>query len=222
MVALLGVSVAAGCTGKAPDKDAPAGCAKDTDCKGNRVCVSGSCQDAPAAAQSGSPAQAPATTRAPAATTSPSAEPSPAFRPLVATDWVPRIGKRLRVGAKVAHQVFEGPLGPSPRSIFVVTQEGEEFYATVWADDHGYRAGPLANNGGRASKIPAVSFFDADGDGAMDALVMATYIPAAGGPEHYDNVLLRWNGTALVRMVNLEPAIAGLESVAAIRAKLKR
>lgn len=220
---------ALGCTGKAPDKEAPGptGCAKDTDCKGDRLCSGGTCQDAPAAVKSGAPTQPPAPPRV--TTLPPPAIPSPVplppaggFRAVPEAEWKPLIGPRLRIGAFVAHQVFEGPLGPSPKSLLVITREGVEFYATVWADGHGYRSGPLANNGGKASRIPAVSFFDADGDGAEDALVLATYTPAGGGPDGFENVLLKWKGSSLQRLVNLESTIARLESVAAVRAKLKK
>lgn len=217
---VVAVSILAGCTGRAPDKEPPPGCTKDTDCKGERVCVGGACQDAPT--RSAAPAQAPATTQAPAATPARQAPASPTFRAVPESEWKPVIGPRLRVGAVVSHQVFEGPFGPSPTSLFVVTREGNDFYATVWADGHGYRNGPLANNGGKASKIPAVSFFDADGDGAADALVMATYTPQGGESDAFDNVLLRWKGTAVVRLHSLETGIGGLESVAAVRAKLKK
>lgn len=222
---------AVGCTGKAPDKDAPLGCTKDTDCKGDRVCAAGTCQDAPADAKPGAvkgdaPAQPPTGPQKPATIPPPAVTPPPSsgseFRAVPEAEWKPVLGPRLRIGAVVAHQVFEGPFGPSPKSMFVVTREGSDFYATVWADGHGYRHGPLANNGGSASKIPAVSFFDADGDGAQDALVMATYTPAGGGQDGYENVLLRWKGVSVFRLLALETGIARLESVAAIRAKLKR
>lgn len=214
LAALAGAALA-GC-GKGPDGDA-AGCTKDTDCKGDRVCVAGSCQEAPAGAATTAKPAPPQPTAAPT-----TQAPSSQARAVPEAEWKPVIGPRLRIGAVVAHQVFEVPFGPAPGSLFVVTREGADFYATVWGNGHGYRNGPLANNGGKATKIPAVAFFDADGDGTSDALVLATYTPQGGGPEAHDNVLLRWNGTSLVRMHNLETGIAGLESVAAIRAKLRR
>ena len=227
----VGVGALAGCTGRAPDKDSPAaqGCVKDTDCKGDRVCVSGQCQDAPARPGAAGPGNAPGAqpgAQQPGAQPNPVPAPAvaaPTFRAVPEAEWKPVIGPRLRIGAIVAHAVFVGPIGPSAQSLFVVTREADQFHATVWADGRGYRNSPLANNGGVASKVPAVSFFDADGDGTTDALVMATYAPSGGGgPDAYDNVLLRWNGTALVRMHNLEANIKGLESVAAVRAKLRR
>lgn len=220
LAALIALCALPAC-GKAPDKEAPAGCTKDTDCKGDRLCIGGACQDAPAGARSAVPTatQRAAATQSATAIQAPSSSP---FRAVPEAEWKPLIGPRLRVGSVVAHQVFEVPLGPSARSLFVVTREADGFYATVWSDGRGYRNGPLANNGGKPSKIPAVSFFDADGDGTTDALVMATYTPQGASSDVFDNVLLRWNGTALVRMHNLENGIGGLESVAAIRAKLKR
>jgi hypothetical protein len=215
LAAFFAVSGLAGCAGKAPDKDAEQGCTKDTDCKGSRLCVVGRCQDAPvkSAAPTATAAQAPTATQAAAAG---------AFRAVPESEWKPLVGPRLRKGAVVIHTVFEGPIGPSPASLFIVTKEADGFHATVWADGRGYRNGPLANNGAKPSKIPAVAFFDADGDGAMDALVMATYTPEGAASDVFDNVLLRWNGTTLVRMHALENGIGGLDSVAAVRGKLKK
>lgn len=216
----LGAASLAGCTGKSDDGGAapPAGCVKDTDCKGDRLCVAGQCQDAPATS---SPAPTRSTVPAPPPP-APTPPPTSAFREVPEAEWKPALGPRLRRGAVVAHAVFEGPLGPSATTMFVVTREADQFHATVWVGGRGYRNSPLANNGGVATKIPAVSFFDADGDGKRDVLVMATYAPKGGGAAAYENVLLRWNGTALVRMHNLESTITGLDSVAAVRAALKR
>lgn len=219
----------AACSDGLPEGEPGAGCLKDTDCKGDRVCVSGSCQE-PATGKSApsvtpTPAPTPKKTASPARTASDtgSGEPSaPLFRAVPESEWKPLLNSKQKPGAEVAHAVFEGPFGPSPKSMFVVTKEGDDFFATVWADGKSYREGPLANNGSAALRIPAVSFFDADGDGAPEALVIAKYAPKGGGPEGYDNVLLRWKNKGLVRMKDLEAQISSLESVGAIRAKLKR
>ncbi len=232
-------------SGGATKDDAP-GCTKDTDCKADRICVSGTCQepDPPGSSAPARPANVPPGSTPSAVRTVPPVKippivtptvvptfPSPvapvppptsSFRSVPESEWKPTLGPRLRIGAVVVHEVFEGPFGPSLTSLFVVTREGDDFFATVWADSRGYRNGPLANTGGTATKVPAVSFFDADGDGAFDALVMATYSPKGGGAEVFENVLLKWKGTSLLRIPGLETDIARLTSVAAVKSKLKK
>ncbi len=125
----------------------------------------------------------------------------------------------MRPGSKLAHPVFEGPFGPSPKSLFAVTRRGDgTFHVLVMGDDgKAWPAGPLADpDGNTAAAVPAVSFFDANGDGSTDALVMATYHGPAGGKARNLNVLLTWTDQGMRRLLKLEPKIESLTSVAEV------
>lgn len=124
---------AVGCTGKAPDKDAPLGCTKDTDCKGDRVCAAGTCQDAPADAKPGAvkgdaPAQPPTGPQKPGDNPAARGDAAALLRERVPR----RAGGGVEAGPRAAPadrrcrgaQVFEGPFGPSPKSMLVVDARG--------------------------------------------------------------------------------------------------
>ena len=163
-------------------------------------------QPAPGAPAPLAPAAAPAPTIA-------SPQPAPAaFSPVEPSVW------------KMAHKVFEGPFGPSPRSLIaIIEREDETYWVLVVGDDNkSWPAGPLAEPGiDRATKVPAISFFDADGNGTTDLLVMAEYT-VGRGVVHYKNALLKWTPEGMRRLLKLEPSIYDLRSVADIKRKLGR
>jgi len=222
-VALIGV----GCEGKkeAADKDnAPAGCQKDTDCKGDRVCVAGECaSDTKAGAPKAKGAPSSSAKAVPAKAKPKAA--GPTFAPVKAEVYNPRLGPKMKAGSEIAHTVFEGPFGPSPKSLFAITKRKDAtFYVLVMGEDgKGWPAGPLAEPGvAHAHEVQAVSFFDADGNGTTDALVMATYISGRGGKAFNVNVLLKWTDLGMRRLLKLEPKIENLKSVAAVKKALGR
>ena len=214
----LGLVTALACDGgkKASTDPAAGGCTKDTDCKGERVCVKGVCSADTAGKGTATAAAKPAATVVPSAT-----PPTSNFLAVDSAEWTPRLGPKMRPGSKVVHQVFAGPFAPSPQSLFSLQQRRDDtFWVVVMGDDNkSWPAGPLAEpKTYRADKIMAVSFFDADGDGKTNALVIARYI----GPTktEYFNVLLKWTDQGLRRLLKIEPTIAKLESVQAVRQKL--
>ncbi|MBW2455640.1 MAG: VCBS repeat-containing protein [Deltaproteobacteria bacterium] len=134
-----------------------------------------------------------------------------------------RLGPKMKPGSKIAHHVFEGPFGPSPKSLFAVTKRTNgTFYVLVMGDDgKAWPAGPLADPElNTAAEVTAVSFFDANGDGTTDALVMATYHGPRGGKARNINVALKWTDQGMRRLLKLEPKIESLSSAAAVRQAL--
>lgn len=219
------------------------GCDKDTDCKGDRVCQDGTCKE-PAPKQAALPPPAPPPPPAAPAPAPPPAAPVPlppplqpppgggsngpaqpptlAFTPVAAEVWTPRLGPKMLAGSKVVHTVFEGPFGPSPKSLFAVTERPDKsYYVYVMGDDDKpWPAGPLAEKGTwLADKITAVAFFDADKNGTTDALVMAQYKGRAGDRRNR-NALLKWTNLGMRRLLNLEPKIEFMDSAEAIKRKL--
>jgi hypothetical protein len=224
---------------KKDDDDKAGGCAKDTDCKGDRVCQAGACVE-PGAKASSAPASNPAPAPGPAPGPAPPtptqgggsnvpapaepAQPSATFVPVALEAWQPRLGPKMVAGSKVVHTVFEGPFGPSPRSLIAVTERPDQsYFVYVMGDDNApWPAGPLAEVGTHlANKITAVSFFDADKDGVTDLLVMALYNGPSGDLRN-KNALLKWTDKGLRRLLNLEPRIEHFDSAEAVQRELAK
>jgi hypothetical protein len=197
-----------GCKSDEPTASKDAGCTKDTDCKGDRVCQDGKCT-ADGAATS---------------TTAKAGKPKPGgdFAKVQEGGWVKRLGPKMKAGSKMAHSVFEGPFGPSPKSLFAVTQRSDEsLWVLVMGDDgKSWPAGPLHDVDQKGGKVEAVSFFDANGDGTTDALVVASY--ADGHGRYNKNVLLKWTDRGMRRLLKLEPKIEAFKSVAEVKRTLGR
>jgi hypothetical protein len=220
----LGLVLTSGCDKK---DAASSGCEKDTDCKGDRVCIDGACraddgdEDGPKKKRKREDRESiEDTVGAKPAKTSPSP-----FQEAEQAAATTRLGPKLKAGSKVAHTIFEGPFGPSPRSLFAVTKRADEtLYVVVMGEDgKAWPAGPLADpDAFQAHEVTAVSFFDADGDGTTDALVMATYSPLRAGKPFNINVLLTWTEQGMRRLLKLEPKIAHLASVADVKRALAR
>lgn len=155
----------------------------------------------------------------------PAAAPPPvaAFTAVDSNIWMPRLGPKMRQGSKAAHTVFEGPFGPSPKTLFAVLEySNQQFFALLMGDDgKGWPAGPLHDDQLMAMKVLAVSFFDADGDGTTDALVVMR-VHDSRGNETTRSALLRWTPLGMRRLLKLEPKIQGMGSAEAIRRKLQR
>ncbi|MEZ4442269.1 MAG: hypothetical protein R3B72_24455 [Polyangiaceae bacterium] len=142
---------------------------------------------------------------------------APTFVGVAEGEWIPRLGPKMKAGSRVAHQVFKGPFGPSPQSLFAVIIKESQFHCMVMGDDNkSWPAGPLHDDFWLAHTVLAVSFFDADRDGTLDALVMMKIEDAAGTPGSF-NALLRWTNMGLRRMLNLEGRIQEANSVAKVR-----
>lgn len=155
----------------------------------------------------------------------PAAPPAPvsAFTAVDSSVWMSRLGPKMKRGSKAAHTVFEGPFGPSPKTLFAVLENpNQQFFALLMGDDgKGWPAGPLHDDQLMAMKVLAVSFFDADGDGTTDALVVMRVHDSRGG-ETTSSALLRWTPLGMRRLLKLEPKIQGMASAEAIRRKLQQ
>jgi hypothetical protein len=215
--------------------DAQSGCKKDTDCKGDRVCVDGACgdddDDKSAAAEDeenekkrkkkkkkkkkGKKKKGDDGDEASASQGD--------FAPVDKDAAMARLGPKMKSGTKIAHQVFEGPFGPSPKSLFAVAQLPDaSFWVYVMGDDgKNWPAGPMADpEVTMGMEVSAVSFFDANGDGTTDALLMAIYSSHRGKPIFNENVLLKWTSKGMRRLLKLEPKIKRLKSVAEVKKAL--
>jgi len=157
------------------------------------------------AAKSAQPATSAAATAAPA---------KAAVREVPAKEWTPKVGPKLPTGAVVAHKVFEG--WPNEKSLFVVTKEKGGFKARVM-DDRSYATGPFGLTGKEPHSVNAVSFFDVDGDGKTDAVIVATFGEKDDTAKY--NALLKWTGTSLEQMTALEKKLGVQETIADIKKK---
>ncbi|MBI4956668.1 MAG: hypothetical protein HY908_31915 [Myxococcales bacterium] len=237
---LVGALVACGSGASVEADSRTAGCAKDTDCKGDRVCVDRQCKDRPGPT-TGSAAQQPSAVASPPAASAPPPPPAPpppapsgapplpglsgpGVRELPPVEWTPLLGPKMPAGSEVVHMVYEGPFGPGPRSIFAITRRGgDRLFAILLADGKAWPAGPLAEEETyHHGEVMAVAFFDADGDATTDALVVARYAVQRAPDPQYRNALLRWTDQGLRRLLKLEEGIRDLASVEAVRKKLGR
>ncbi|MCA9619462.1 MAG: hypothetical protein KC731_10570, partial [Myxococcales bacterium] len=168
-----------------------------------------------------SPVPAPVQAPVPAPVLAPPPAPASAFLPVDEAEWMPRLGPKMPAGSKVVHQVFRGPFGPSPQSLFAtIKKPNDQIFVIVMGDDgKSWPAGPLHDENYIGHKVLAVSFFDADHDGTTDALVMVEAWTMSGSKTP-SNTLLRWTPQGMRRMLKLEPRIETLNSVAAIRQAL--
>jgi hypothetical protein len=71
VICMLALAGGAGCKEKHAESDTPPGCVKDTDCKGDRVCVRGECKAVPVPAPATAAPAAPSGSLAPAASSAP-------------------------------------------------------------------------------------------------------------------------------------------------------
>ena len=140
------------------------------------------------------------------------------YREVPHDEWVSVVGPKLPRGATVAHKVFEG--WPTEKALFVLTKNGNSFYARVFADGKVYKQGPLAGPGLVGTSINAVSFFDADNDGKIDAGIVASY--KQNNEVKNSNALLAWTTTSIERMTALEPKVAEENTIADMRKKLSQ
>lgn len=248
----LGVGLASlGCDQGSKD----AGCKKDTDCKGERVCADGACVSAEETSAKGDDDDAKSKKKKkkkkknkgddddpkPEAKADPTNEPKAApkeepkpesdaegsntggFTIIETAEALKRLGPKMKAGSKIVHKVFEGPFGPSPKSLFAVTQRKDaSFWVYVMGDDNKpWPAGPGADPEiTMGIKVPAVAFFDANGDGTTDALVMQVVSAHRGKPIFNENILLKWTDLGMRRLLNLEPKIKRLGSVAEVKKAL--
>jgi hypothetical protein len=90
------------------------------------------------------------------------------------------------------------------------------------ANGRAYHYGPFPHPAGdAATKITSVTFFDADGDKRVNAVVLAAYRSKSGATRHH-NVILRWTGSGIDHLPSLESRIAHLETIAQVRSVLRR
>ena len=156
--------------------------------------------------------------------------PAPAadFRPLSDEELRDLVTPRLRAGEKVAHKAFRGPLGPKPDGILVVVERGGNVagFVLVPGGKPGEQAQrvelpPLSQ--GLFEGVSAVLFMDVDGKPGKEAILMTRQMTGAGPqgavPRAFNQVIA-WNGSAFVRLSDVEEALLDLETAAAIRKAL--
>lgn len=136
-------------------------------------------------------------------------------RQVPSKEWIPKVGPKLPPGATVAHKVFEG--WPKEKSLFVITKEKDQYKARVF-DDRVYPTVSWGISGAKAKSINAVSFFDADGDGNPDAVVVATFDDK--GANKTFNGMFKWTGTSIEPMQALADKVGVHDTIADIKKKL--
>ena len=149
---------------------------------------------------------------------------TPVFRALSDGEIDERIQPLLRSSDEIAHAVFEGPFGPAPDVVVAVVDRGTEGYGAVVISEGGAVWLNRLRPNWMAWEIPAILFEDVDGDGNLEAIVLAQYItgigPTGAVPFH-SNSVLDWTGDALVTLPAVEARIEDAASAAAVRALLE-
>jgi hypothetical protein len=154
-------------------------------------------------------------------------DPTAPFRALTDDELNRRVQPHLQPGDSIAHAVFEGPFGPADGSLLLIVGRGRGGFAAMVLSGEGqsverFRVDRLKPSWAE-SEITAVLFEDVDGDGYVEAVVLARYITGAGSTgavPFQSNSVLDWNGTALITLPKLEAQIEDLETAADVRAVL--
>jgi hypothetical protein len=188
--------------------------------------AAGSGSDRPAAPAGGAPASDAAVPppASDAAVPPPSSVPADDFRALSETEVRTLVTPRLRAGEKVAHQPFQGPLGPKPDGVLVIVERDGNvsgFVLVSGAKDERIDLPPLSQ--GLLENVPAVLFIDVDGKPGKEAIIMTRQMSGAGPqgamPRAFNQVIA-WSGSAFVRLSDVEETLLDLETAAAIRKAL--
>lgn len=183
----------------------------------------------PAAAVAPAEPAAPVAPAAPAAPTEPAA-PAPSGEPRALSDEETRtlVTPRLRAGEKVAHKPFRGSLGTRPDVVLVVVERDGNaggFVLVPGAQPAGklerIELPPLSQ--GLLESVPAVLFVDVDDRPGKEAIIMTLQMTGAGPqgaiPRAFNQVIA-WDGSAFVRLSEVEEALLDLDTAARIRKAL--
>jgi hypothetical protein len=157
--------------------------------------------------------------------TKPTPQPaSGSYHALSESEFKPILGPRLKVGSLVAHQVFQGPFGPTADSVFTVYKLNDQFHGIVVSNGKGWSSPNLGESTYVAEQIPAVTFMDVDGDGADEAIVLATFTTGVGSVRAAfpSNAVLKWTGTEVKRLGWAEKKIETMTTAAECRQALRR
>jgi hypothetical protein len=131
-------------------------------------------------------------------------------------------------GAKLAHPAFRGPFGPSSASIVAVTATADappaDFAGLVVLPDGKVLKLPALHDHWSGWEVHAVLFEDVDGDGAKELIVIAEYVTGIG-PEgaipFFYNSVVRWDGSAFVRVPAVEKRLERATDAAGVRKVLR-
>lgn len=156
--------------------------------------------------------------------------PAADFRPMTSDEVRIAVAPRLRGGEKLAHQAFRGPLGARGDGALAVVVLRGYVAGFVLVPGPGRKTQrmdlpPLSQ--GLLDKVSGIVFADADGKPGKEAIIMTTQVPrtrpkeasAKPGPRAF-NLVIAWNGSAFVRLREVEEALADLDSEAAVRKAL--
>lgn len=131
-------------------------------------------------------------------------------------------------GKKLAHPALRGAFGPWRDAIVALTATADGPPAALdgFVIVDGGRVLPLPSLHDQWSlwEVDAVMFEDVDGDGAKELIVIAEYLTGVGptGAQPFNaNAVVRWNGSAFVRMPEVEQRIERLPDAASIRKALR-
>jgi hypothetical protein len=124
----------------------------------------------------------------------------------------------------VAHKAFRGPLGPKPDDVLVVVERGGNaagFVVVPGSKPERIELPSLSQ--GLLDGVPAVVFVDVGGEPGKEAIIMTRQMTGAGPqgaiPRAFNQVI-SWNGSAFVRLSDVEDALLDLETAAEIRRAL--
>jgi hypothetical protein len=133
--------------------------------------------------------------------------------------------------AQFAHPVFAGNFGPSPRTMFGITQTDtmSPYASLVVAFENGawkkIETEPLVDAMWAGWQIDAVLFEDIDGNGILAPIVIAEYMTGIGptGAQPFVVVsVYRWHSGKMMRATDIEKILIGAQDSAAIRGRLAR
>ena len=148
---------------------------------------------------------------------------APTFRALSDVEIDLHVRPFLRDGDQIAHAVFEGPFGLLPDTVLAILDRGVDGYAAVVVSDGRAVRLDRLRPAWAAWDIPAILFEDVDGDGTLEAIILAQYITGAGptgAVPFFANSVLEWTGAALVTLPDVEERILQAETSAQARALL--
>lgn len=221
--------LALGCSSGGSNSGAPQGCAKDTDCKGSRVCVNSVCADPPG---TGAPTQTAASTKpAPTTTATVAAKPTATAaadtgpRPLTAAEQgdLNKVLSRFNVDytqtfhlalngfgeCVVASTIFK----ENQDGDFLVVADGKTYPLPKWADTKPWTR----------DKVKGVWFGKLDKDDLTDVITIADYMTGVGASAAKPFPVVQYYFASGPKAFRLDEALSrkatdkGITSIAAAR-----
>ncbi len=137
-------------------------------------------------------------------------------------------------GDKFAHPVFSGNFGPSPSTLFGITQtDTMSRYAPLvlvrdisnggaWKQ---IESDPITDALWSGWSVDAVMFEDIDGSGTLSPIVIAEYMTGIGptGAQPFVFVsVFRWKDSKMARARDIEKVLSGAQDAATIRTRLAK